>query len=120
MFDYKENLRRLELFKELEPDFKIDKVFYLIEPIEYDFKDINIGSYIVSKPFVSTHTGETIVTIVNLERTMQGHRMGISSRTRNQGFTCWRIKVEDFKKQFKTAPFRTSCNFLYKGGKVDD
>ena len=24
---------RLKLFKELEPDFKIDKVFYLIEPL---------------------------------------------------------------------------------------
>lgn len=96
MVDLKENLRRLKLFKELEPDFKIDKVFYLIEPIKYDFKDINIGSYIVSKP------------------------MDISSRTHNQGFTCWRIRVDDFKKQFKTAPFRASYNFLYKGDKVDD
>lgn len=119
MFDYKENLRRLKLFKELEPEFKIDKVFYLIEPIEYDFKDIHIGAYIVSKPFVSTHTGDTIVTIINLERTMQGHGMDISSRTRNQGFTCWRIKVDDFKKQFKTTPFRDSLNFLYKGDKVE-
>ena len=33
MFGYKENLRRLKLFKELEPDFKIDKVFYLMKPI---------------------------------------------------------------------------------------
>ena len=24
MFDYKENLKRLKLFKELEPEFKID------------------------------------------------------------------------------------------------
>lgn len=38
MFDYKENLRRLKLFKELEPDFKIDNVFYLIEPVEYDLR----------------------------------------------------------------------------------
>lgn len=120
MFDYKEDLRRLELFKELEHDFKIDNVFYLIEPLEYDFKYLSIGAYIVSKPFVSSHTGDTIVTIVDLERTMQGHKMDISSRTQNQGFTCWRIKVEDFKKQFKTAPFGDSCNFLYKGGKVDD
>lgn len=119
MFDYKENLRRLKLFKELEPDFKIDKVLYLTEPIEYDFKHIDIGAYIVSKPFVSTHTGDTIVTIVNLERTMQGHGMDISSRTRNQGFTCWRINVEDFKKQFKTAPFGASHNFLYKGDQND-
>lgn len=119
MFDYKENLRRLKLFKELEPDFKIDNVFYLIEPIEYDFKDINIGAYIVSKPFVSSHTGDTIVTIVNLERTMQGHKMDISTRTRNQGFTCWRIRVDDFKQQFKTAPFGASCNFLYKGDQND-
>ena len=120
MVDYKENLRRLKLFKELEPDFKIDKVFYLIEPIEYDFKYLDTGAYIVSKPFVSTHTGDTIVTIIDLERTMQGHRMDISARTRNQGFTCWRIKENDFKKQFKTAPFRASLNFLYKGDKVDD
>lgn len=119
MVDLKENLRRLKLFKKLEPDFKIDKVFYLIEPIEYDFKDINIGSYIVSKPFVSNYTGDTIVTIIDLERTMQGHRMDISSRTHNQGFTCWRIKVNDFKKQFKTAPFRPSINFLYKGEQND-
>lgn len=111
---------RLKLFKELEPDFKIDKVFYLIEPLEYDYKDINIGAYIVSKPFVSTHTGDTIVTIVNLEQTMQGHRMDISSRTRNQGFTCWRINENDFKKQFKTEPWLAMHEFLYKGDKVDD
>lgn len=119
MFGYKENLRRLKLFKELEPDFKIDKVFYLTEPLEYDYKDIGIGVYIVSKPFVSTHTGDTIVTIVNLKRTMQGHRMDISTRTRNQGFTCWRIKVDDFKQQFKTVPFGAFLNFLYKGEKND-
>ena len=51
MFDYKESLRRLKLFKELEPYFKIDNVFYLMEPIEYDCKDIHIGAYIVSKPY---------------------------------------------------------------------
>lgn len=119
MFDYKENLRRLELFKELEPDFKIDKVFYLREPIEYDFKYLNIGAYIVSKPFVSSHTGDTIVTIVDLERKMNGHKMDISSRTRNQGFTCWRIRVDDFKEQFKTAPFGSLVNFLYKGEQND-
>lgn len=114
MFGYKENLRRLKLFKELEPDFKIDKVFYLMEPIEYDFKYLDIGSYIVSKPFVSSHTGDTIVTIIDLERKMKGHKMDISSRTRNQGFTCWRINVDDFKKQFKTVPFGAYLNFLYK------
>jgi hypothetical protein len=119
MFDYKENLRRLKLFKELEPDFKIDKVFYLMDPLEYDYKYIDIGSYIVSKPFVSSQTGDTIVTIVDLERTMKGHKMGISIRTRNQGFTCWRIKENDFKKQFKTAPFVAFSNFLYKGGQND-
>lgn len=117
--NFKAILKRLELFKELEPDFKIDKVFYLIEPIKYDFKNINIGAYIVSKPFVSSHTGDTIVTIINLERTMQGHGMDISSRTRDQGFTCWRIKVDDFKQRFKTAPFGASCNFLYKGDQND-
>lgn len=119
MFDYKENLRRLELFKELEPDFKIDKVIYLIEPIKYDFKDIGIGAYIVSKPFINFQIDNYIVTIINIERTMQGHTMDISSRTRNQGFTCWRIQVDDFKKQFKTAPFVASYDFLYKGGQND-
>lgn len=119
MFDHKENLRRLKLFKELEPDFKIDKVFYLMEPIEYDFKYLDIGSYIVSKPFVSSHTGDTIITIIDLERKMQGHKMDISTRTQNQGFTCWRIRENDFKKQFKTAPFGASLNFLYKGEQND-
>lgn len=119
MFYHKENLRRLKLFKELEPDFKIDKVFYLMEPIEYDFKYLDIGSYIVSKPFVSSHTGDTIVTIIDLERKMQGHKMDISTRTRNQGFTCWRIKVDDFENQFKTAPFVAFSNFLYKGEQND-
>lgn len=117
--NFKAILKRLELFKELEPDFKIDKSFYLIEPLEYDFKDLHIGAYIVSKPFVSSHTGDTIVTIINLERTMQGHGMDISRRTLNQGFTCWRIKVDDFKQQFKTAPFGAFCNFLYKGDQND-
>lgn len=119
MFDYKGNLRRLKLFKELEPEFKIDKVFYLMKPLEYDFKYLAIGAYIVSKPFVSSQTGDTIVTIVDLERTMQGHKMDISTRTRNKGFTCWRIKENDFKKQFKTTPFGASLNFLYKGEKND-
>lgn len=119
MFDYKENLKRLKLFKELEPEFKIDKVFYLTEPLEYDFKDLHIGAYIVSKPFVSSQTGDTIVTIVDLERTMKGHKMGISPRTRNKGFTCWRIRENDFKKQFKTTPFGAYLNFLYKGEQND-
>lgn len=119
MLDYKENLRRLELFKELEPDFKIDKVFYLIEPIEYDFKYLDIGAYIVSKPFVSSQTGLTIVTIVDLERKMNGHKMDISTRTLNQGFSCWRIKETYFRKHFKTAPFVAFNNFLYKGEQND-
>lgn len=119
MFEYKENLRRLKLFKELEPDFKIDKVFYLIDPIEYDFKYLDIGAYIVSKPFTSTQTGDTIVTIVDLERKMQGHKMNISTRTLNQGFSCWRIRENYFKRKFKTVPFRNSHNFLYKGEKND-
>ena len=118
-FDYKENLRRLKLFKELEPNFKIDKVFYLIDPIDYDFKYIGIGAYIVSKPFTSIQTGRTIVTIVNLGRTLEGHKMDISTRTHNQGFTCWRIGVDYFKEQFKTAPFSASLDFLYKGGQND-
>lgn len=119
MFDYKENLRRLKLFKELEPDFKIDKVFYLMDPLEYGFKYLVIGAYIVSKPFVSSQTGDTIVTIVDLERTMKGHRMDISFKTWNQGFTCWQIRVDEFKQQFKTAPFGALSNFLYKGEQND-
>lgn len=119
MFDYRENLRRLELFKKLEPDFKIDKVFYLIDPIEYDFKYLDIGAYIVSKPFINSQSGRTIVTIVNLEKTMQGHKMDISTTTWLQGFTCWRIEANYFKKRFKTAPFLAFHNFLYKGGQND-
>lgn len=45
--------------------------------------------------------------------------MDISSRTRNQGFTCWRIEENDFKKQFKTTPLGASLNFLYKGEQND-
>lgn len=123
MLSEKPNLKaifkRLKLFKELEPDFKIDKVFYLTEPLEYDFKHIDIGAYIVSKPFVNSQTGNTIVTIINLERTMKGHSMGISDRTRNRGFTCWRIKETDFKRKFKIALFEAFHNFLYKGEQND-
>lgn len=123
MLSEKSNLKaifkRLKLFKELEPDFKIDKVFYLTEPIEYDFKILVTGAYIVSNPFVSSKTGLTIVTIVDLERKIQGHKMGISDRTRNQGFTCWRIKETDFKRKFKIAPFEALHNFLYKGEQND-
>lgn len=72
------------------------------------------------KLFVSSHTGNTIVTIIYLERKMQGHKMDISTRTRNQGFTCWRIRENDFKKQFKTAPFGASLNFLYNKGEQND
>lgn len=118
MFYHKENLRRLKLFKELEPDFKIDKVFYLMEPIEYDFKYLDIGSYIVSKPFVSSHTGDTIVTIIDLERKMQGHKMDISTRTRNQGFTCWRIRENDFKNNLKQPLLELPLTFYIKESKM--
>lgn len=118
--NFKAIFERLKLFKELEPDFKIDKVFYLIEPIEYDFKDINIGSYIVSKPFVSTHTGETLIPCSRRNIHSVTLHCSLKVNYSYYSFTCWRIKVDDFEEQFLTKPLSVMHEFIYKGDKVDD
>lgn len=106
--------KRLELFKELEPCFKIDKVVSLTEAIEYDDLIIHKGIYIVSKPFKS-FSGNKVVTIVCLENTMRGHRMDINSKTYEEGFRCWRINLVDFEnfEEFKLT--NLNSNFLRKG-----
>ena len=108
------NLERLELFKILEPRFKIDKVLSLIEAIEYDGLKIYKGIYLVSEPFIS-FTGNKIVTIVDLENTMKGHRMDINLKTYEKGFRCWRIRLVDFEEMKEFKPLIASSNFLWKG-----
>lgn len=81
---YSLNCERLELFKILEPRFKIDKLLSLTKAIEYDDLKIYKGIYLVSEPFIS-FTGNKIVTIVCLENTMKGHRMDINSTTYEKG-----------------------------------
>ena len=109
------NFERLELFKRLEPRFKIDNVLSLTKTIEYDDLEINKGVYLVSEPFIS-FTGNTIVTIVCLENTMKGHRMDINLITYEEGFRCWRIRLVDFEEMEEFKPLITSSNFLWKGG----
>ena len=112
-------LHRLELFKKLEPNFKIAKVVYIKNDMVYDTKRIGKGAYIVSKPFKG-RTG-VITALINLEiGTIWGHSMDICNETHNQGFTCWRVKLEIFKRDFKVSPFSILHEFLYKGDKVDD
>ena len=113
-------LKRLKLFKELEPDFKIDKVVYLKEITEFDDKFIVQGAYIVSKPFVSGVSGDTIVTIIDLENTMRGHDFDIHYQTYKENFTCWRINIDYFEENFKIEHLLAMNEFLYKGGKDDD
>ena len=112
--------KRLKLFKELEPNFKIDKVVYLKESTEFDDKFIVQGAYIVSKPFASAVTGDNIVTIIDLENTMRGHDFDIHHETYKENFTCWRIDIEYFEENFKIDHLLAMHEFLYKGGKVDD
>lgn len=109
------NFERLELFKILEPRFKIDKVLSLTKTIEYDDLKIYEGIYIVSEPFIS-FTRNTIVTIVCLENTMKGHRMDINMNTYEEGFRCWRIRLVDFEEMKEFKPLIASSNFLWKGG----
>lgn len=107
MFDYKGNLRRLKLFKELEPDFKIDKVFYLIKPIEYDFKNLSTGAYIVSKPFVSSQTGDTIVT--------KGHNVNFfTNKAMTEGMKGWHLR-KFHQKYFEDFNEKGLSSFLYWG-----
>lgn len=90
------NLERLELFKILEPNFKIDRVLSLTKGIEYGGLTINEGIYLVSKPFRS-FLGSKIVTIIDLEKTMKGHNSDISEKTHKKGFSCWRMNENRFK-----------------------
>ena len=113
------NLERLELFKILEPKFKIDKVLSLTEDIEYDDLKIYKGIYLVSEPFIS-FTGNKIVTIVCLENTMRGHRMDINMSTYEKGFRCWRIRLVDFEEMKGFKPLIASSNFLWKGEDNDN
>lgn len=112
--------KRLKLFKELEPDFKIDKVVYLKEITEFDDKFIVQGAYIVGKPFASDRSGDTIVTIIDLENIMRGHDFDIHHKTYKENFTCWRIDIEYFEENFKIEPLLAMHEFIYKGDKVDD
>lgn len=112
--------KRLRLFKELEPDFKIDKVVYLKEITEFDDKIIVQGAYIVSKPFASGVSGDTIVTIIDLENTMRGHDFDIHYKTYKENFTCWRINIDYFEENFKIDHLLAMHEFIYKGGKDDD
>lgn len=112
--------KRLRLFKELEPDFKIDKVVCLKEITEFDDKIIVQGAYIVSKPFASGVSGDTIVTIIDLENTMRGHDFDIHYKTYKENFTCWRINIDYFEENFEIENLLAMHEFLYKGGKDDD
>lgn len=124
MLPEKSNLKaifkRLKLFKELEPDFKIDKVVYLKEITEFDDKFIVQGAYIVSKPFASGVSGDIIVTIIDLENTLRGHDFDIHYKTYKENFTCWRINIDYFEENFKIEHLLAMHEFLYKGGKDDD
>lgn len=113
------NLERLELFKILEPRFKIDKVLILTKAIEYEGLTINEGIYLVSKPFRG-FLGSKIVTIIDLEKTMKGHNFDISEKTHKKGFSCWRINLDYFEdiKEFK--PLVAYSNFLWKGEDNDN
>ena len=113
------NLERLELFKILEPRFKIDKLLSLTKAIEYDDLKIYEGIYLVSEPFIS-FTGNMIVTIVCLENTMRGHRMDINQITYKKGFSCWRIRLVDFEEMKEFKPLIASSNFLWKGENNDN
>lgn len=46
---------------------------------------------------------------------MRGHRMDINSKTYEEGFRCWRIKLVDFEnfEEFKLT--NLNSNFLWKG-----
>lgn len=108
------NLKRLELFKILEPSFKIDKVLSLTKAIEYEGLTINEGIYVVSEPFRGSLGGK-IVTIIDLEKTMKGHHFDISGKTHEKGFSCWRINLDYFEEMKEFKSLTASSNFLRKG-----
>ena len=113
------NLERLELFKILEPKFKIDKVLSLTKAIEYEGLTINEGIYLVSEPFKGLLGGK-IVTIIDLENTMKGHSFDISGKTHEKGFSCWRISLDYFEEMKEFKPLIASSNFLWKGEVNED
>ena len=93
---------------------------YLKESEEFDDKFIVQGAYIVSKPFASCVSGDTILTIIDLENTLGGHDFDVYYKTYKENFTCWRIDIEYFEENFKIEPLKILHEFLYKGDKVDD
>lgn len=113
------NFERLELFKILEPRFKIDKVLSLTKAIEYGGLTINEGIYVVSEPFKG-FLGCKIVTIIDLEKTMMGHNSDISGKTHEKGFSCWRIDLDYFEEIKEFKPLTASSNFLWKGENNDN
>lgn len=113
------NFERLELFKILEPSFKIDKVLSLTKAIEYEGLTINEGIYVVSEPFRG-FLGGKIVTIIDLEKTMNGHNFDISGKTHEKGFSCWRINLDYFEEMKEFKPLIVSSNFLWKGEDNDN
>lgn len=111
---------RLNLFKKLNPSFKIDKIVRLVEPIRYDDLTIKEGVYAISPPRLSHYTGNNVVVLVDLENTMDGHYKDIDYRAYREGFSCWRVKLGDFENFVEFKPLRINHGFIYKGGdKVD-
>ena len=108
------NLERLELFKILEPNFKIDRILSLTKAIEYEELTINEGIYVVSEPFRG-FLGDKVVTIIDLENTMRGHNSDISGKTHEKGFSCWKINLDYFEEIKEFKPLIASSNFLWKG-----
>lgn len=113
------NFGRLELFKILEPNFKIDRILNLTEAIEYKGFTINEGIYVVSEPFRG-FLGSKFVTIIDLEKTMKGHNFDISGKTHEKGFSCWRINLDYFEEMKEFKPLIASSNFLWKGENNDN
>jgi len=108
------NFERLELFKILEPNFKIDRILSLTKAIEYKGLTINEGIYVVSEPFRG-FLGDKIVTIIDLEKTMKGHNFDISRKTHEKGFSCWRINLDYFEEMKEFKSLTAFSNFLWKG-----
>lgn len=113
------NLERLELFKILEPNFKIDRILSLTKAIEYEGLTINEGIYVVSEPFRGLLDGK-VVTIIDLEKTMNGHSFDISGKTHEKGFSCWRINLDYFEEMKEFKPLIAYSNFLWKGENNDN
>lgn len=113
-----EVLKRLKLFKKLDPNFEIDKIVIFTKEFSYDFKKILPRTYLVGKPFKSFVSDKTIVAIVNLEDTMSGHSEHISDRAYEAGFTCWNIRLDYFNNIKSMKNYNKSFNFLYVRGAI--